>query len=82
MNREHKVGFPSHEKDGSVCGIDGVCHDKSRGTFQRVVTQGRHILLKRLLIEVKTGQYCRNRALLLYTRNGVGINPLKDGSPN
>jgi hypothetical protein len=38
INRELKVGFLSHEKDGSVYGIDGVRHDKSRETCRRVVT--------------------------------------------
>jgi hypothetical protein len=32
-NKEHKVVFPSHEKDGSVYGIDWVRRDKSRETF-------------------------------------------------
>jgi hypothetical protein len=32
-NKELKVGFPSHEKYGSVYGIDWVRCDKSRETF-------------------------------------------------
>jgi hypothetical protein len=38
INRELKVGFLGHEKDGSVYRINWVRHDKSRETFRRVVT--------------------------------------------
>jgi hypothetical protein len=33
INREFKVSFSGHEKDGFVYGIGGVRRDKSRETF-------------------------------------------------
>jgi hypothetical protein len=44
------------------------------------VTRSRYILFKRLSIDVKMGRNCRNRVRLRTL--GVGINPLKHGSPN
>jgi hypothetical protein len=46
INRELKVGFLGHEKDGSVYGIDWVRREKPRETYRRVVTQGQNTLLK------------------------------------
>jgi hypothetical protein len=82
INRELKVGFSDHEKDGSVYEIDRVRRDKSRETFRRVVTRGRNILLKWLLKGCEDGTELSKLGTTPYTRNGVGINPLKDGSPN
>jgi hypothetical protein len=45
-NRKLKVGFFSHEKDGSVYGINWAHRDKLRKTFQRVVTRSGNIFLK------------------------------------
>jgi hypothetical protein len=82
INREFKVGFLGHENDGSVYGIDGVRHDKSRESFWEVVTRGRNSLLKWLLKGCEEGTELSKPGTTLYTWNGVGINPLKHGSPN
>jgi hypothetical protein len=65
-NRKLKVGFFSHEKDGSVYGINWAHRDKLRKTFQRVVTRSGNIFLKWLLNRCKdgTGRDCRNWVLL------------------
>jgi hypothetical protein len=46
------------------------------------VTRGRNTLLEWLLKECKDGTELSKPGTTPYTRNGVGINPLKDGSPN
>jgi hypothetical protein len=72
----------SHEKDGSVYGIDWVHRDKSRETCRRVVTRGQNTLLEWLLKKCKDGMKLSKLGTTPYIRNGVGINPLKDGSLN